>query len=337
MRSVPARALILGVTFVAGCKPEPFRPDAGPLPDGPAPYWSPKPKEADNWDIQLASAATAFDVSTPRAMYVVDLWDAVPTATPLDYKDGAPVMVPAGAHPGAIAQIHALNPPGRVVCHVSTGAIQLDDPDAMKLPSYKASPPDRPTQPEANSVIGWSTPTGDNERFIDIRNGASRSQVLAVIDKRFELAQKIQCDAVVTKWNDQLVYAPTPGTGFGTLTTEDYQSWSRALAGSAHQHALSIGLRTEAASGVEGTDQIYDWLLLERCAERDDCMETAQEYQGAQKAVFALEYDVDQEGNPTTMTSLCSNLTKGRVTSGIIKTAALDKSRVGDCRPALQQ
>src|SRR3954463_10476443 len=122
MRSDSVRALILGSALVAGCQPSPQRPDPAP------PWWQPAPGEAADWDIQLA--ATPFDISAARAMYTLDLWDAVPAATTLDYGDGAPLAVPAGKHPGAIAELHARTPPAIVVCQIGTGAIRLTDPDA---------------------------------------------------------------------------------------------------------------------------------------------------------------------------------------------------------------
>jgi hypothetical protein len=199
MRSATARALSLGLLLAAGCKPDPFRPDAGPAdvadpPDAPEkPWWTPEPGEYPDWDIQLDR--TQFDVTTRRGVYVIDLFDAVPAPTMLDYGDGTPVMVPAGVHATAIAALHATTPRTMVVCHVNTGAIRLDrEPDAVKFPGYKPTPPgvpNNPTTPDAGSVIGWSIMGGDvNERFIDI-SPAARSAVLPLIGKRFDLAKQI--------------------------------------------------------------------------------------------------------------------------------------------------
>src|SRR5262245_11033617 len=100
MLSAPARAL-LALALVAGCKPEPHYNDAQP-PDAGNPWWSPKPGEAADWDIQLK--AMNFDVSMTRAMMVIDLWDAVPAATMLTYADGV-LAVAAGVHPMAIGTL----------------------------------------------------------------------------------------------------------------------------------------------------------------------------------------------------------------------------------------
>ena len=334
MRSVLARALILGVALVGGCKPDPFRPDAGPRPedapspDAPPPYWVPLPGQADDWDIQLAR--TPFNVSTPRVLYVIDLWDAVPAPTTLDYGDGTPVTVPAGAHAGAIAQLHGLTSKAMAVCHVSTGAIRLDDPDAMKFPGYKANPPNNPNPPEPGSVIGWSTTTtGANERFINIHDGATRAEVARLMGKRIELAKTIGCDAIVTQWNDQLVYQTSPGHGFPDLVGDEYHSWSSELRARAHQRELSIGLRTQTPLGVAGTSPYYDWLMLERCGEYFEC-DIAKPFVDARKVVFAIEYDIAQSGDPNTATTVCGRQKSAGITTGIIKKAALDSFRT-DC------
>jgi hypothetical protein len=285
------------------------------------------PGEAADWDIQLA--ATPFDVSSPRAMYTIDLWDAVPAATKIDYEDGSPVPVPTGAHPDAITKIHALS--AIAVCHVSTGAIRLDDPDATKFPGHKASPPNRPTPPDPGSVIGWSiTDTDLNERFIDIHE-ASRAIVAPLIGKRIELAKSIGCDAIATQYNDQLIYQAATGHGFADLTSADYQSWSGELATRAHGLVLSIGLRTQTQLGVEGTENYYDWLMIERCAEFSECDAVKPYIDNARKAVFAIEYDIDENGDPADATNLCNRLTVAGITSGIIKKATLDSYRMPAC------
>ena len=320
MRSVPARALIFGFVLAAGCKPEPPRPDGAP------PWWQPAPGEAADWDIQLSPAATGFDVSMPRAMYTIDLWDAVPAQTMLDYGDGSPVTVPAGTHSGAIAQLRALAASPMVVCHVGTGAIRLDDPDATKFPGYQSNPPNNPTPPADGSVIGWSpTDTDPMERFIDLHE-ASRAIVAPLIGKRLELAKAIGCDAIASRYSDQRAYQANPGLGFADLSTSEYASWSREIAGRAHALTLSIGLRAATAEGISNTAPIYDWLMLDRCAEHDTC-DPAKEYLNRRKAVFAIEYDLtEEEMKPNSVTASCSDLTRAGITDGIIKSAALDST-----------
>ncbi|HWO19404.1 MAG TPA: endo alpha-1,4 polygalactosaminidase [Kofleriaceae bacterium] len=332
MRSVPVRALILGVALVTGCKPEPFRPDAAERPpDAPPPeWWQPRPTEAIDWDIQLSE--TMFDVSAARGMYTIELFDAVPSMQTLDYGDGMPVTVPAGVHAMAMARLKAMTPAPIVVCHVGTGAIRLDDPDAMKFPGWKTNPPDMPQMPESGSVIGWSTPFGTpKERFIDITESAMRGKVVSLIDKRLELAKKIGCDAVVTQWDDQSAYQGAPGTGFMALKVEEFLSWSSALTGKAHERKLSIGMRSTAVTAVENTHPYYDWLLFERCAERGDleCNNATKEYAGVQKAAFALEYKRNEDDTAdNNITTLCMRLgAAGLKSRSIFKTTALDTVR----------
>jgi hypothetical protein len=322
MSSAPARALLLGLVLVAGCKPEPHFSDAMP-PDGPPPWWKPRPGEAANWDIQLAAAP--FNVATPRAMYAIDLWDAVPMAMQITYAEGAPVSVPAGVHPGAIAQLHAQTPPPIVVCHVSTGAVHLTaDPDAMKFPGYEASPPDRPAPIAAGSAIGYSIVNNPNLRFLDIRD----ARVVTLIAKRIELAKRIGCDAIVAASNEHLAYQGDPGHGFPDLTPDDYAGWSDALIRRAHDDSLSIGLRSNTTQGVSGMAARYDWLMIDRCAEfAQGTCERARTFLNLNKAAFAIEYVLDENGDPNPKATLCNELDRAMIDDAIIKTAALDTTR----------
>src|SRR5712691_5384797 len=59
--------------------------DAGPPP--PPPWWQPKPGDAKNWDVQLHAP---YDVSAPRAIYMLDVFALVPSTTFLEYGDATP-------------------------------------------------------------------------------------------------------------------------------------------------------------------------------------------------------------------------------------------------------
>jgi hypothetical protein len=312
MRLVPG--LVLAFALLAGCKPDPYRPDAAP------PYWKPKPGEYADWDIQLE--ATSANLMAPRAMYTIDLWDAVPAARTLDYGGGQTVQVPAGKDAGAIAELRSRATPAIVVCQVGTGAIRLTDPDAPRFPGYEANPPDRP-KPRANgSVIGWSPLNGDpNVRFIDIHE-ASRSIVAPLIGKRLELAKMIGCDAIAAELHDQLSYQPT-GHGFDDLDPEtDYPSWSSELAARAHPIGLSIGLRSSTPQGIDGVTTQFDWLMMDRCAEYGNCS-TARAFLNARKAVFAIEYLLDDVGEENNKADLCAQLAAAMISDGIIKDASM--------------
>ena len=110
-----AAALAIGL---AGCGGGHATPPIDAM--GPPTWWQPKLGEAKNWDIQLSGT---IDVSAPRVMYDLDLWSLVPSQMTLDYGDGDPVTVPAGALAGTIAQLHARTPATFVICHVETGLL----------------------------------------------------------------------------------------------------------------------------------------------------------------------------------------------------------------------
>ncbi len=316
MRS--ACGLVLGFALLAGCKPSPYRPDAAP------PWWKPAPGEYADWDIQLAAP---FDLSAPRAMYVLDLWAVVPAPTVLDYGAGAPVTVPAGALPTAIADLHARPQPAIVVCHVSTGAIRLTDPDAAKFPGYEASPPDRPSPPADGSVIGWSRiPTEPNERFIDIRNNDRRAAVAALIGKRIELAKTIGCDAIAARHNDMIAYEGQTDHGFVKVEYTEYVSWTDELAARAHDgKPIGIGLADGTTLTIDDPSKDYDFLIEERCGERLQC-DLSQPFFRKSKAVFEIEYDVNEDGDTNDIGTVCGELGSAGSLDGIVKTAKLDGS-----------
>lgn len=294
-------------------------PEAGP--DSPAvdPWWQPEPGEARNWDVQVAAP---YDLTAQRAMYVLDLW-ALAAATSLDYGDGDPVAVPAGALAGKIAELHASTTV--VVCRVRTGAIRLGDPDARKFPGFEASPPDRPTAPAAGSVIGWST-TDPEERFLDIR-AASRASWEALIWKRLDLAKQLGCDAVEADRNDMITSDP----GFA-IPAADQLSWYEEVARQAHQRELSVGMKNGTTLGIVGAlADDYDWLLVERCAEFDDCDRT-QEFTRIRKAVFAIDYENDVDGLPQPSSALCNRISATEV-DGLVKDDALSSTFREQCTP----
>lgn len=329
MRFAPTWLVVLGlVATMVACKGQPFRPDAkqDALQDAyDPPWWNPAPGEARNFDIQLTAP---FDLTPARAMYVLELWDVVPTATMIDYGDGDPVAVPAGVLAGKIAELHARTPSTIVICHVNTGAIRLTDPDARKFPGFEASPPNRPTAPKAGSVIGWSTTEAEaSERFLDIR-AASRGRFSAIVFKRFDFAKTIGCDGIAADKNDAIAYETTINHGFGAIPIREHTSWSEEVAAQAHTRELSGGMRngyTITAQSDELSDD-FDWLWADRCAEYADC-DQARPFLDDSRAVFAVDYDLDDTGQPNTKTTTCNRWRDANIVDGIIKTAALDKTR----------
>ncbi|HEU0029554.1 MAG TPA: endo alpha-1,4 polygalactosaminidase [Kofleriaceae bacterium] len=264
------------------------------------PWFTPTPGEAKNWDIQLAAP---FDVSTARAMYILDLWD-VTTAQTITYADSSTVSVPAGPLAGKIADIHAAG--GVVICHVETGAIALDDPDAMKFPGFAANPPDDPMAPAAGSVIGWSIGGDANLRSLDIRV-ASQPMIQPLIDKRIELAKTIGCDGVTGEHNDRVGST----SGF-TITGDDVVAWYKAIATATHARELSAGM-WDGNLFTPGLVADYDWMLIERCAEFGDC-DTSRSFTMADKAVFALDYD-----GGVTLDLACLKWPMAQIGDGLLK------------------
>ncbi|HEX8109790.1 MAG TPA: endo alpha-1,4 polygalactosaminidase [Kofleriaceae bacterium] len=330
-RPAQARGCVLGFAVgaaLAGCGSNPGNsPDAGQGPVPPA-VWQPKPGDAPNWDIQLAAP---FDVSAPRTMYDLDLWSLVPSPTTLDYGDGKPVTVPRGALAGTIAQLHARTPPAIVICYVETGMLDLQRPDAVKFLGYDPDPTQIPDNkdvmntavkgaPASGSVIGWSL--GDVKlRFLDARQ-ASRAQWAPILFKRFDLALQIGCDGVDPAHNDSAAYA----TGFN-ITSDDALTWYAEVAQEGHARKLSTGMRNSVTllESIDPGANQFDWLILERCGELEaggtQGCDTARPFLNAQKDVFAIDYNVAQDGTAQTATTVCAPQLKETIVDGLYKDA----------------
>src|SRR5205807_1360773 len=146
--------------------------------------------------------------------------------------------------------------------------------------------------PKAGSVIGWSTGTATpRERFLDIR-AASRSRWTALMFKRLDLAKSIGCDAIEADRNDIIMSDP----GFTIDPLESY-SWYGDVATQLHMRKLSAGMKDGNALPSQ-TDMMadkYDWLMIERCGEYQDC-DSARPFVNLKKAVFAIDYDHNIDG-----------------------------------------
>jgi hypothetical protein len=325
MRSLRYLALVSGI--LSACGGNPAAPDAAhdaAIDAAPPPWWHPRPGQVRDWDLQLGPP---FDVSAPRAMYDLDLWALVPAATTLDYGDGAPVTVPAGALAGKVAELHARTPAAIVICHVDTGAWEPGRPDAAKFPGHEASPPDRPTPPKPGSVIGWSTDR-PGERVLDLRT-ASRGVFAPIIWKRLDLAKQIGCDGVLPDRNDMASSNP----GFA-VTVADQNSWYHEVATQAHQRLLSVGMKDayELPSQADDLAPLYDWMVPQRCAEYQDCDQT-RPFLNLGKAVLAIDYQLDGMGGGIDPTIGCSRQTTAGILDGLIKDAALTSAYRVACAP----
>lgn len=335
----PLVLLLAAGSFVAGCKSEPFTPDAkidAPLDAFQPPWWTPEKGAYKNWDIQLVAP---FDTSTPRALYVLDLWAVTPAQT-IMYDDGSTVSVPAGAIAGAVDALHATTPKTMVACHLRGGSVNLvKDPDAMKFPGYEASPPNNPNAPAANSVIGWRVlgKTAD-ERYLDIRAG-SRARFAEIIQKRVELADELGCDAVVFDGDDRY----QANDGWGEVPFEDEGSWHLQVKDYAHAATAGAGRRDSAAmaAGVHqgylrglvdslAAQDNYDLTVTERCTEFGEC-DFLRPYLNLRKPVFAIEYRPDGQGGGIDPGVACQELANKGIEDGLAKDVPLNASFAMPC------
>ena len=329
MRATP---WIVVAGLLAGCDngkehadPVP-RPDAG-LDAAVPSWWQPAPGAVGAWDLQVRAP---FDVSAPHAMFDLDLWALVPAATTLDYGDGAPVTVPAGSQAATIAALRARATPPVIICRIATGAIRLSDPDAGKFPGFAASPPDRPDAPAAGSAIGWSTqdPAAPDERFLDLR-AASRDAWAPLVWKRLDLARDLGCDGVEADRNDSITSNP----GW-TMAPAEQTSWYAEVAAQAHARGLSVGMKngTTLPGQVDALADDFDWLLVERCGEYDDC-DVTRPFIQAGKAVLAVDFDTSAEGITQPAATLCTRQQSAQVVDGLVKDVALTSAVRVSCAP----
>lgn len=291
-------------------------------------WWQPKAGAARNWDIQLNAP---IDTSAPRVMYDLDLWALVPEATTIRYDDGSTVSVPQGALAGTIAALHARTPSTVVICHVETGILDLNLPDAPKFPGYHADAAQIPDQsaPEPGSVIGWHVGTSQ-KRWLDIR-AASRAALAPILFRRFDLAMQIGCDGVEPDRNLAAEFAAQ--TGWPISATDSY-SWFAELAKQGHARTLSTGMK----NGYLLPDQVdmeaaaFDWLMVERCGEGGTC-DLTRPFTSLDKPVFAIEYTTDIEGNAQPQLLVCDPQLNAGITEGLVKDVALTKDVRAPCAP----
>lgn len=269
------RGILLAVmVLVAGCA-------SAPDPRVAPPWWTPSPGEVADWDWQLEEP---YDLSAPRAMYDLDLFDLAPEGSQLRYVDGTVIRVPPGVLAGAIDELHARSPRPVVICYLDTGAFEDYRPDAARFPGYATSIPNRPAPPAPGSVIGWDT-GWPGERWLDIREG-SRDAFTEVIWARLDLAQRMGCDGVEPDQNNPLGNDP----GFA-ITLADQLSWYREVAVQAHARGLSVGMKNghDQPGAATALVDLFDWALPEQCAELSECA-ALEVFVERGKAVFAVDY-----------------------------------------------
>ena len=291
----------------------------------PPPWWQPLSGTAKDWDIQLVDP---IDVSMTRVMYDLDLWSLVPSVIPLDYGDGMPVMVPAGTNAGKIAELKGRGV--KVICHINTGAVSLDEPDATKFPGYEMNPPDRPDPVKANSVIGYSVDDAHPRiRLLDL-SLAGRAKWTKYMFKRFDLAKQIGCDGVEPDRNDMVM--GDPGFTAPEVSITDQTSWFTEVGNQAHMRMLSAGMKgsDQIPGQTDALKDVYDWAMPERCAEFMGC-DNLRPFINAHKAVFSIDFNTDIDGAAQTPALMCSRL--GLIQDGLVKDAAKTNAFRLQCTP----
>lgn len=297
--------VLVGVLSVGACNNDKMHLH----PDGvfESEYWQPKPGETKNWDIQVNAP---FDFSTERAMMIVDLWASVPAATMIDYGDGAPVSVPAGAQASTIATLQARQTV--IICRVGLGGVRTSDPDYAKFP--------------AAAIGDVATQWHPDERYLDL---GQRDTWKDIAFARLDLAKQIGCDGVEAYLADHDLNV----TGF--IESPDVQrAWAASIALEVHQRKMSAGARNGSPTGITDTmAQQFDWQLVERCGEFTDCDPAARDFLNARKAVFAIDYNIslpdDQEppqSQPQDPAELCEELAAWNIRDGLVKDVALSSA-----------
>ncbi len=261
--------------------------------------WQPKPGETKNWDIQVT---TPFSLTETRAMMIVDLWASVPAATTLDYEDGSSVSVPMGANAQTIATLQARQT--KIICRVGLGGVKTSDPDFSKFP--------------APSISSMTLEDDQVTHFLDFAQRAAWEDIAFA---RIDLAKEIGCDGIEPYLSDHgfidLGFAPE---------LETQRSWYASVSLQVHQRQMSVGMRNGVELGLVDTQAAgYDWLLVERCGESNNC-ELVRPFLNARKAVFAIDYQTDFEGTPQDPAAMCTFQLAGNVQDGLVKDVALSNA-----------
>ena len=161
-----------------------------------------------------------------------------------------------------VAQIHAAG--GHAVCYVDAGTWENFRPDANAYPV---------------SVRGLSN-GWPGERWLDIR---TTTVLFPIIDAHVRKCAAAGFDAV----DFDNVDGYTNTTGF-PLTASEQLTFNTGLAGIAHAHGLSVGLKNDLGQlGALATT--FDFAVNEQCAQYNEC-NAYNGWTAAGKAVVEVEY-----------------------------------------------
>ncbi|MGF1692662.1 endo alpha-1,4 polygalactosaminidase [Photobacterium kagoshimensis] len=134
----------------------------------------------------------------------------------------------------------------KVICYFSAGSYENWRPDANEFKESDLG----------NNLDGWP-----GERWLDIRS----TNVISIMTKRLELAKEKGCDGVELDNMDG--YSNSTGIN---LSNTDQLAYNRAVANTAHQLNLSIGLKNDLDQILELVDY-YDFAINESCTEYNEC------------------------------------------------------------------
>ncbi len=164
----------------------------------------------------------------------------------------------------AVTAIHATG--AHAVCYVDAGTWENWRPDAGTYPS---------------TVLGASN-GWPGERWVDIR---ATSVLLPILSARVAKCAQAGFDAV----DFDNVDGYENDTGF-PLTAAQQLTFDTDLAGIAHSHGLSVGLKNDLDQ-LGQLQNVFDFAINEQCAQYKECA-AYDAWRAAGKAVVELEYHV---------------------------------------------
>ncbi|MDO6498206.1 endo alpha-1,4 polygalactosaminidase [Photobacterium sanguinicancri] len=187
----------------------------------------------------------------------------------------------------------------KVICYFSAGSYEDWRPDAKEFKESDLG----------NNLDGWP-----GERWLDIRS----KNVISIMTKRLELAKEKGCDGVELDNMDGY----TNSTGIN-LTNTDQLAYNRAVANTAHQLSLSIGLKNDLDQILELVDY-YDFAINESCTEYNECHLLNPFIQNG-KAVLNAEYLNKYVNDEAARNEMCTQ-SKQMQFSTLVLPLALDDS-----------
>ncbi|MFF0158266.1 endo alpha-1,4 polygalactosaminidase [Streptomyces sp. NPDC005263] len=201
-------------------------------------HWRPRPAVA--WQWQLTGR---IDTGVDVPVYDIDGFDQSEATVATLHDEGR-----------------------RVICYLSTGALEDWRPDAEKFPGSVVG--------EGN---GW-----EGERWLDIRRTDILEPLMAARidmcrDKGFDAVEPDNMDGYRNR------------TGF-PLTAADQLRYNRLVARLAHDRGLAVGLKNDLDQIPQLVDD-FDFAVNEQCAQYGECADL-KPFIAANKAVFHVEYEL---------------------------------------------